>query len=198
MTAPGGSGPDGSFNRSAGDAALRGAFLVGVAVVIGLLLLWKGLDGGGSTTSTSGTTKPAGVTTTKAGGTTIAPGQTTLAPGQTTTTASVPGSTRPPSQVKVLVANGGSVKGAAASVTAKIGPKGFVPLPPANAAPTQASNVFYRDTFLEDAKSVAAVIAAPADTLAAMPATLPIVGAGTTPNDANVIVIIGLDGKIKP
>jgi len=47
MTSPGRyTSPDSSFGRSAGSAAARGGILVGVAVVIGFLLLWIGGVGG--------------------------------------------------------------------------------------------------------------------------------------------------------
>ena len=47
MTAPGRYATnDGSFARSTGNAAARGGALIAVAVVIGILLLWKGGVGG--------------------------------------------------------------------------------------------------------------------------------------------------------
>ena len=55
---------DPSAGRATGDAAMRGALLVGVAVVIGALLLWRGHDDGGTALAqqTTGTT-PAVTTT---------------------------------------------------------------------------------------------------------------------------------------
>ena len=47
MTAPGRyAANDSSFARSAGGAAARGGVLIAIAVLIGLVLLWQGFDGG--------------------------------------------------------------------------------------------------------------------------------------------------------
>jgi len=57
------------FGRSASDAALRGALLVAVAVIIGALLIWRGHhDDNGSTglsTGASSTTRAVTSTTLK-------------------------------------------------------------------------------------------------------------------------------------
>ena len=85
---------DGSFARSVGVHTARGAVLIGIAVFLGIVLLQK-VDSGKSVDSS----------VRAADSTTVPP---TTAPAVTTTT-------RSPTQVKVLVANGTTTSGVAAT-----------------------------------------------------------------------------------
>jgi hypothetical protein len=198
---------DGGFGRSAGDAAFRGAMLIGVAVIIGLLLLWRAHDDSSASVSTDGDTPAATnstTTTTKAGTGTGSTGATggsgsTGAPGTT----AVP-TVHPTNQVKVLVANGTGTQNGASLVTAKLTPKGYATLSAANATSNQtaASRIYYRPGYAEDAKQIARDlgVADPVEPLLeAMPETPPVSGAPAAQRakDAHVLVVIGLDQKIK-
>ena len=108
MTAPRG-GDSAGFGRSTGDAALRGALLVLVAVVIGVLLLGKGNT---NDTAKAVATTPGVTTTTKASGASGTSGATGAtgasgtsgASGSSGSSGGTPtSSTHPVNQVKVLV-----------------------------------------------------------------------------------------------
>jgi LytR cell envelope-related transcriptional attenuator len=115
-----------SPGRNLAATATRGAVLIGLAVIIGLVLLQvvddsKGGGGGG------GSSSPGGVTTTV---TTGADGSST-----STTVTTVPANgARPASQVVVEVLNGSGVAGAAASRSNDLKAKGYQVLPAGNAA----------------------------------------------------------------
>ncbi|CAB4758937.1 MAG: hypothetical protein F2754_03990 [Actinobacteria bacterium] len=181
MTANTRPGNDNMAGRSTGDAAVRGALLVGVAVIIGALLLWRGHDNNdntaqstiGSTTTTtakrasgatgSGVTAGAGTVsgvtagTGKTGptGTTGTTG--TTATGAATGASGTTGLLHKAAEVKVIVANGSGTTSGAGQVTAKLQPKGYAMLAAADAATATvaASRVYYRDGYAEDAKQVA-------------------------------------------
>src|SRR5882757_10485699 len=103
---------NGDVARGAGYAAFLGAVLIGVAVVIGIVLLQIGdrNDSGPSananpTTPSTSTTKPPKQHT----GTTVAGG------GVTSTTSAV---VRAPNTMSVIVLNGGAATGKASDMTA--------------------------------------------------------------------------------
>jgi hypothetical protein len=189
-------GPEG---RGTSDAAVRGALLIGVAVVIGLLLLWQGHDDDGATatTGTDSTEAPGGD---DGSGTTVPEGE-----GSTPTDSVVtPPSTNAPMNVQVLVANGTGTAGGAGAVTAKLQPKGYATLPPADASTSDvvASRVYYREGFAEDAKQIARDLAVPepVDTIIEpMPEPPPVKGTQGTASAqlANVLVLLGSDLVIK-
>jgi hypothetical protein len=89
--------------RGAGYAAFLGAVLIGVAVIIGIVLLQIG-DRNDNGPVASGKTKPKSTTTT-----------TTKKSHTSTPSSSIPTArTRPPSQVHLIVLNGGAPSGEAA------------------------------------------------------------------------------------
>ena len=197
----------GGLGPSNAAAAPRALLLIVVAVAIGLVLLWKGLD----------TTPGTGISSEVADGDTSLsvvtidqeppdlpaldePAvETTTTPTTTTTTTAAPVPTRPPNQVRVLVANGSGVPRGASSVTATLSPAGYTTLPPANATPTDASGIYYRPSYSSDARGVMEVVApGNPDLISPMPpggidvpdATLDRVA------DANVVIILGSDLRI--
>jgi hypothetical protein len=223
MTANNRQNGDGSHGRTTGDAAVRGALLVGVAVIIGALLLWRGHDdGSASSLTTSGATgaattttaKPAsgatgsgtsGATAATGSGTSGATGKTGTSgtSGATATTVAAAG-THKPAEVKVLVANGTGSANGAGNVTAKLQPKGYAMMAAADAASanTAASKIYYQDGYADDAKQVARDlgVAEPVEALLERkPDALTLKTAQSTANakTANIVVVIGLDKKIQ-
>jgi LytR cell envelope-related transcriptional attenuator len=165
---------DGSFGRSAGMAAGRGAAVLVVAVVIGVLLLNKVDDpparqvstGGGDTAGTEETT------------TTVAEPVPTTIP------------IRPPGEVKVLSANGTRVNGAAGRVRDSLKAMGYNVLSPLETKqPVQASAVYFAPGFDREAQAVAQALKLPPTTVAPLPA------AGALPvsdlRGANVLAVVG-------
>ena len=161
----------GGLGPSNAAAAPRAFLLIAVAVVIGLVLLWKGLD------STPGTVAPAGAPavaepstdesladqgsdtpvdemSASAGDTSSDQSTTTEAPAPTTTEDSFPEPTYAPNEVKVLVANGSGVSGAAGKVTDMLSPLGWAMESPANANKTSVSGIYYKVGYASDAQVI--------------------------------------------
>ena len=215
MTANNRQNTDGSLGRSTGDAAVRGALLVGVAVIIGALLLWRGHDDKGSTArSTTGATGGTAVTTTTKAAVSgpTGPSASSSVSGKTgfsgiTGPSAATGTTpvsglHKPAEVKVLVANGTGSANGAGNVTAKLQPKGYAMQAAADAstATIAVSRVYYRDGYAEDAKQIARdmAVADPVEgLLERMPESPPVkANAADRAKAANVLVVIGLDKKI--
>jgi hypothetical protein len=152
----------------------RGAALVVVAVLIGLVLLRHGLD-----TSTTVVPTTPGATT---GGATA---------GSGSTSSTVAGAVRPPAQVPTIVLNGSGVKGAAKKYSDALAGKGYDLTSPTGGNSTSnvaATQVLYSPGFAKEAAAVATAIGAPQTAVGPLGTTLP----GTT-NSANVVVVLGPD-----
>ncbi len=167
-----------------GNAGARGALLLAVAVILGIVLLQQ-FDApdipSGQVSATSipdGTEDPS--TTRRVGLTTVP---------QVTTTA---GQTRPKAEVKVLVANGAGVRGLGASTTNALKEKGYTN----TATPTDATTSVERTViqFVEgyeaEARELAGVLSLPA-TVATRLASPPVAAADIA--DAKLLVILGTD-----
>ena len=101
--------------RGASFAAAKGALLIGLAVIIGIVLLQQ-VDNSSSKAAgtTTPTTKPVKTTTTVAAG------------GTTTTTSSVPAAPpKTPAQLRVIVLNGGAKAGDAGKMASTLRTKGY-------------------------------------------------------------------------
>jgi hypothetical protein len=189
---------DPAAGRTGSDAAVRGALLIGVAIVIGLLLLWRGHDDDGSTISAEGGTP---VATTAATGGTTPDGSPVTTPGETT---AAPPSTHAPAQVSVLVANGTGTSGGASAVSQRLMPKGYGVLPAANAGSSDVPRtvVYYREGFDADAAQIARDLGVPEASvggmLEPMPATPPVAEkALESAQTAQVLVVLGVDNAIQ-
>jgi len=188
------------FGRSASDAALRGALLVAVAVIIGALLIWRGHQDDNDTTGLS----TGGNSTTRATTSTLKPGATSTRPGTATST---PGPTNPigvtrqAGTVKVLAANGSGVDGFAGQVHQKLVTGGYASLGAENAKPGQATSViYYRDGYQEDARAMAVFLGADQNIVQAAPASLADKLEQAVQNKAqgaNIVVILGADKEVK-
>lgn len=171
---------DGSFERSAGGAAGRGAGLLVVAVVLGIALLHAFNKNPYQASSTgSGVARPArGVTTvpSPSAGATAAP-----------TTSSV----RPTNTIRVLPANGSGVTGAASRMHDKLINLGYNALAPTNAssANNATTKVEYASGFAGEARALATALGLPDS--AAVPIGTPAPVANTL--GADIVVIVGQD-----
>lgn len=193
--------------RTNSDTAMRGALLVGVAVIVGALLLWRGHDddGAGQVTTAGATTTAAAAATTAAPRTTTAGGAaggtpTTVAAGGATTAGGAPAATRQPAQIKVLVANGANKSGYAGQVNQRLTTFGYGTLGPENANVTGATKIFYREGYVEDAKNLAKNLGVGVDIVELIPNVLtdrldaPVASRAA---QANIVIILGTDEKIK-
>jgi hypothetical protein len=147
--------------------------LIAAAVIVGLLLLGKGLDsddGGDVAAGASGTTT-----------------STSSASQSTTLTTATP-QPHQPAQVKVLVANGAAVTGAASSANNTLIAKGFNALSPTNAPTVTTTSVYFAAGYQADATAIAQQLGAPAAGVHPMPTPPPLDVKG-----ANVLVVLGPD-----
>lgn len=157
----------------AGSTATRGVILVVAAVVVGLLLLWKG--GGGAATPGEETAgkpdgKPAATTTV------------TEAPTQPTAV--------PPAELKILAANGSSVKGLAAKTKEQLAAAGYPAVTAADATQQVTTTiVYFAEGFEADAKAVAASLGLAPARVTAMPQSPPVAALG----DNKIVVVLGPD-----
>lgn len=167
---------DGSFGKSAGNAVGRGVVLLAVALGIGLLLLnsveaeppGAGVTAGGSRATTT--------TVAEAEGEGEGEAPTTLPP------------VRQPAEVKVIVANGSTVNGAAAAVSEKLKPAGYNLLAGVNATvKVQSPVVYFAAGFDREAAGVASALGLdPAAITKPMPAEPPVADL----QSANVLVVV--------
>jgi hypothetical protein len=113
------SGGNGDLVRGAGAAALKGAALIGLAIIVGVFLLQRVDTSTGSPTTTA--KAPAKTTTTQPRA------------AQSTTSTTQPATPRKtPDQLRVIVLNAGAPTGAAALLRTKLQQVGYTNQPPAN------------------------------------------------------------------
>jgi hypothetical protein len=187
---------EGSFARSAGGAAGRGIVLVVVAVLIGIALMRWALDGpGDGEVVTDGPVTTADGSTDGTADTTPATGPDgSTVPPNTTETSTPPAVA--PETVKVLVANGTSIQGAARSFTDQLNTQNYVSLTATNADTNTytVSHVYYvagnadAQTGAQQVGTLLNVQTPPEP----MPATVPLSDPAALA-DAMVLVVIGTD-----
>lgn len=187
------------------SAAPRAFLLIFVAVVIGVVVLWKGLDDDLQTASSDISDSSDQVTNIVDEEPADLPPleipeiSTTVAVVETTTTTSPPPlPTKPPSTVKVLVLNGSGVGGAAGAVTNLLKPHGYTTLSPANGNKDEKSWVYYKPEFSPDAKGVTDILDIMPDLLTSFPDNGLSVPEGSLDrvSTADVIVFLGSDKEI--
>ncbi len=167
------------FAQSVAFSAARGALLIGVAVVIGIVLLQvidndtTGPIGDGGNSSGAATT-----TTTAAAGS-----------GTTTTTSGAnSGAVLAPSAIPVQVLNGSGVAGAAASMTQKLQSSGYQVLTPNDTSAATATTVYCTGGLDREASALAAAVGgSPPPAAQALPDPPP---AGSD-SSAKCIVVVG-------
>ena len=156
----------------------RGAALVVVAVLLGLVLLRNGLDTSSVVTSSNGSDSSTDGSDDGS--------DSTDSDEETTTTLA----TRPPTEVAVVVLNGTSVGGAAGKYSTALASAGYQLLDPGDAATKiPATQVFFTPGFELEAAAVALAAGAPATLI---PAALPTPPPGEV-GAANVVLVIGAD-----
>jgi hypothetical protein len=174
----------GGPNGPGSNPGVRGALLLGVAVILGIVLLQqfdRGIDTGGQVAT--GSSIPGGgdatTTTRRVGLTTVAPVTTTAAKAHAK------------GDVRLLVANGAGIRGLGANTTNALKNLGYATLSPVDATgPVDKTSIQYADGYEADAREVAASLSLPA-TVAARMASPPVAPADI--DDAKVIVILGAD-----
>jgi hypothetical protein len=160
--------------------------LVAIAVLVGILLLYRSGHGGtgSSAASSPGTTAKAKskTTTTRPGG-----GGSAVTPTVPTTTIAPP---RPPSAVKVLVANASGVRGLAGLTATKLHTAGYNPLAVVNATKQVTTTiVYYQPGYEQEAAALAQVLGLPATAVQPMATPPPVTNLST----ANILVVAGPD-----
>jgi hypothetical protein len=173
---------DGSFGRSAGIQIGRAVGLIAVAAVIGIILLHRSGPSSTTTVAAHGTT-------------TTAPSHPTSTAGTTPTTTGA--ALRPPSSVKVLVANGtvagggaGASQHLAGTVTQTLHAKGYDTLAAVDATQkVTASIVYFQPGYEKEAAALAQSLALPASAVQPMPAQPPV----PSLNGANILVVASTD-----
>ena len=163
---------DGSFNRDTGMAMVRGIGLLGIALVLGIVLLQKA-DSPSRLAAVGATS-----TTTHAKGAVLPP--------PIATTSTVP--TRAPQTVKVIAANGTDVQGAAGRVNQVLLGAKYNVLSPADATgKVNASVVYFAPGFASEAAAVAQLLQLPPTAAQPMPSPLPVKDV----HSADVLVLVG-------
>lgn len=161
---------DGSFGRSAGVAAGRAAMLLGVAVLLGLLLL--------NTTDAEGPR----VTTR-----TTLDGSDPTVPGSEDDPLDTLPAARPPGEVKVLSANATRTEGAGAKVTERLRLAGYNVVPPTDAPRQDATVIHFTPGYEVEAQVIAEALGVPLTSVRPLPTPAPIPDL----RDAHVVVLVG-------
>jgi len=161
---------DSSFGRS-GIRAGRGAVLLAVAVLLGVVLL-----------NAADNPPP---DRTAAGRPDTTPSNVTTSTGVTTTVVTLP--PRAPADVKVITANGTDVKGVARKATDQLKAAGYNVLSPTDAQKVTASAVYFVGDYMREAEAVAASLALPPTSAVALPTPPPLADV----RGANVVVVVG-------
>ena len=185
--------------------AVKGALLVLLAVLIGVVVLARGLDSPDMTTTATGETGSGDATSAPPAPTTTATPAPpppvvvttteTTAPTTTTTTQPLPVA-HSRSEVRVLVANSTDVCGAAGYQTNLLSAAGYVTKQAVNTKPgvqLDGSIAYYEPDYSADAQVIASEIGLALVNLAPMPSDLPVEDL----QDAHVLVVIGNDSLAK-
>jgi hypothetical protein len=195
----------GGFTQSVGTNAARGLGVILAAVAVGAILMWLGYsndsvdanagnddsalvsgdDGSGDDGSSDASTDGSGDTTTTTEAT-------------TTTTTAAPAIARPAAEVTVVVMNATEGKPGIAGRSSAIGEQaGYTMLEPSNAKVDQDTAIQYAPDYEADAVAVAEAFGLDASVVEPFPDELNIRDAADVAG-ANIIVFVGLDGKIDP
>jgi hypothetical protein len=161
--------------QAVGTRGARGAVVIALAVIAGVVLL-QVVD--------KGNTGPVGDQSARAAVTTT----TTAKSGTSTpsTTAAAAQAVRPPSQIVVEVLNGSGQSGVAGALTTQLKAKGYQTVDAKDTAKRTGTVVYYRAGYEREAAALAALLPG-GPQLAPMPTPPP---QNTAPN-ANIVIVIG-------
>ena len=173
---------DGPGLPTASGATARGAALVVVAVILGVVLLGKGFETGFLPTSSETPSEQAADDDDEEA-------EPTGGEVTTTATTAVTTETRVPAEVRVIVLNGGGPSGSAGTSSTALAAAGFTTLDAADTDDVTATVVYAMPGFEADAAAVAQTLNIPAPPQA-MPATPP---TGTPAGEVDVVVVLGPD-----
>lgn len=184
MTAPrrARSSDDGPGLPGPGGATLRGALLVGVAVLVGFVLLAKGFEGGFLPTSSETPSEDAADDD--------EPDDDDDGAAASTTSSTVTPTTHATSAVRVLVLNSTGPSGSASAATEALAAAGYVTLEAGNSDDqnVQVTAVYAQPGFEADAAAIATALG-----ITAAPQAMPSPPPAPAPADANVVLILGAD-----
>lgn len=167
----------GGFARSVAFSAARGAALIGLAVIIGIVLLQLIDDGTSGPIGDGGSVSAGGATDT----TTTTPIDSTGTTVPTTAAAPV----KPPAEVAVLVLNGSGRAGAATTQSNSLKGEGYQTLTAADASERQGNIVYFKPGYDRECTTVANLVGGNAKT-EPIPSPAP-----TGSENASCVVILG-------
>ena len=174
--------PPGSTARADADRQrVVGVVIIAVAVLIGAVLVFRGLS---DTPGELGGPSADGVVVT----TTTTEGRDAPPPtdaAQSTTLPAAPD----PATVTVLVVNGSETAGLAASTSETLGGLGYTMAAPGNVDPVSTSSVYFAEGSEPAAVAVAAALGLPASSVKPLPTPSPVADLG----GAVVVVVLGPD-----
>ena len=194
--------------------AIRGAVVVIIALIIAVVVLARGLDDPETVDNapTPTTTEapapqpnpppPPEPTPTPAPAATPQPTPTPVVEPTPVTEIELPPPLPPPSpthnrnEVRILVANGTDICGAAGRVVTALSAEGYTMLPAVNDDPEgniDVSTIYYVEEYGFDAAVVASLIQVDSSRVLPLPATPP-----TAPGDSDVLIHIGADDLAQP
>lgn len=183
----------GALGGDIGPAAIKGAILIFVALLLGAFLLMQGTD-----TDVDAASAPSDGTATDNGQTPVATdGDNTDGTVDTTeaTTTTEPADVLAPTEITVLVANGSGIPGAAAKVGEDLSAVGYKLAEPDNASqPAATSTVYYIGDFSAEAAGVAEALGLDPEAdgvVAEMPDPIPTLDQNL--GAASILVIAGTD-----
>ena len=184
------------------NIAGKGVLLLGVFVAIGIIVLSEGFNdttGGSESLSIPAVTEEPKEQTNTTEEETVSEEETATAETESTVPvqeAPVSGSEsvlHPPAEVRVLVANGTEVGGAAGAIReVLISDQGYNGLPPVNATTEEVpefSFVYYANGYELDARNVGLIIGADSANILPIPAALPVADLA----EANILILLGSD-----
>lgn len=159
--------------------------MVGVALLLGAIILGWGARGGDVATVTD---NEFAITATPIA--TLAPAATATpilaAPAQT--------SVRNPSEVRVQVANAAQIQGVASDFTARLNAQGYTTGQATNAPASPVSTVYYQPGFELEAQAIVSFFGATSTQIQPLPNPPPVVDSPDTINGGpNVLIIVGAD-----
>ncbi|HEX9505432.1 MAG TPA: LytR C-terminal domain-containing protein [Acidimicrobiia bacterium] len=163
---------------------MRGAVLIGLAVIVGVVGLQILDDNNTGVSDVTGLTSVTGITGSTGSTGSTSPTRSTV-PGSSATTTTL--KIRPTSQVRVKVYNASGIQGNAQKITNMLKANGYATQAPANNSTTRTTSVVQcRAGFENDARLLALFQIAHGATVEAFPANPP-AGSG----DADCLVILG-------